>query len=341
MRKRQRRGLALAAAALTGCLVVLIAPLAASPVLTPLSVVTNPALVSNTPITIALEEGFFAEQGLDVRLVELRESSQAWPLLIAGRVDVNAGGYSAASLQAILQGAKLRIVADKGHAGPGERGVALMVRQDLIDGGRFRTWKDLRGMVIGAPVRAGISELFLLQILRNRAFLTEDDLQLQQVRSFLLPEAFRGKAVDAAVVAEPVVTQLETLGLAKTVLTLHDVFPYAQQAVITYGPNILVRNPGLGQRFMHAYLRGVRQYSAGKTDRNLAITQKYTHQEESILRKSTWPQIYPDGHVNVDSIMRMQAWWVREGWLERVVDRTDFLEPEFARLAYKKLMATR
>jgi len=56
--------------------------------------------------------------------------------------------------------------------------------------------------------------------------------------------------------------------------------------------------------------------------------------EEAILRQTPWPRIHADGHVNVKSIMQMQAWWVREGWLERVATPAQFLDLRFARAAF-------
>lgn len=188
------------------------APLGAgSPPLTPLSVRFFP-LLQEAPIFIAVEQGDFAAQGIEVRWQDLREVSLIWPALISGQLDVQWGGASAGFFEAVRKGAKLRIVGDGGHATPEDTSNAFMVRQDLIDSRRFRTPGDLRGMRIGLPGRAGIAEWFLLAILRKRALLTTQDVQIQLVPIPLLPDAFRAKTIDAAPVVEPLVTRLETLG---------------------------------------------------------------------------------------------------------------------------------
>lgn len=117
--------------------------------------------------------------------------------------------------------------------------------------------------------------------------------------------------------------------------------PRAQTAVIVYGPNLLVRNPGLGQRFMNAYLRSVQQYRLGRTERNIAHIAKYTGEDEAILWKMPWTFIHDDGHVNVEFIMQTQTWWVREGWLARAVSPDQFLDTSFARRAFQTLRPTR
>ena len=95
--------------------------------LTPIAVGTAQR-ISNVAVFIALEDGHFARWGLDVRLIEIREANQAWPALIAGQLDAYGGTFSAGLMEAIGRGARLRIVADKGYAGPGDRSNTFMVR---------------------------------------------------------------------------------------------------------------------------------------------------------------------------------------------------------------------
>ncbi len=337
-RPPQSFGLCLLAAL---AVMLLPAPLGSAPrVLTPVSVAANP-FITNAPLFIGIEEGYFAAQGIEVKLVQLRETAQSWPLLITGQLDAHAGSYTSGFMQAVAQGAKLRILADKGHTEPGDTSIAFMVRQDLIDFGRYRSPRDLRGMRIGVGARGGVGEVFLLQILRNRALVTEQDVSFQQIQQALVLEAFRGRALDAASLIEPFVTRVESLGLAKAVLNLHEVLPRAQTAVIVYGPNLLVRNPGLGERFMNAYLRSIQQYRPGRTERNIAHIAKHTGEDEAILRKTPWAFIHADGHVNVEFIMQTQTWWVREGWLARAVSPDQFLDTSFARRAFQALHTPR
>lgn len=305
---------------------------------------TNPLRMTAAPIHIAIEEGYFAREGVQVSFLTLRGgASQGIPALLTGRTDVYPASLGAAPLGAIQQGARLRIVADYGHVDAGDRsgGIVLMVRQDLIDSGRFRTLRDLRGMRIGLATRGGVGELFFRRILRDRAFLTEADVRLQDIPSQFQVDAFRAKALDASTVNEPFTTRLAILGLATAVVTLPDIIPRTQTETIIFGPNLLVRNPGLGQRFMNGYLRAIQQYNQGKTDRNIAILAKRLGEEEEVLRRMTWQKLRADGRVNVESIMQMQAWWVREGWLDRVVRVEEFLDMRFADQAFRQLTQSR
>jgi NitT/TauT family transport system substrate-binding protein len=70
-------------------------------------------------------------------------------------------------------------------------------------------------------------------------------------------------------------------------------YPYP----LYYGPAILDKNPELGRNFMVAYLQGVKQYNEGKTERNLAIMENYTHLSRELLNQSCWYPIAEDGNI--------------------------------------------
>lgn len=314
--------------------------LAGAATLTPVTIGLTPR-ISNAPIVIAIEEGYFAQQGIEVRQADIRESTLAWPALIAGQIDVYAGAYSPAFLEAVRRGARLRIVAEKGHSGPGDRANAFMVRQDLIDSGRFKTFRDLRGMRVAVPTRATMGEFIMERLLRNRAFLTESAIQYVTMPPALTLDAFKARVLDAGWISEPLVTRLEQLNLARVVITYQEIVPNSPYAFLIYGPRMLVRNPGLGQRVMNAYLRGVQEYNKGKTDRNVAIIARWTGDEEALVRKMSWPLISADGHFSLETLMQLQAWWVRNGYLDQIVPPAQFSEPALARRAYRLLTSGR
>ncbi len=299
--------------------------------------VSEARTANNAPFYIALEEGYFAAEGLDIKIGPFLAVPLVIPALMSGELDLTLNAPSVNLMQAVAKGASVRIVADKGHAGPGDRSQVLMVRQDLIDAGRFRTLRDLRGLKIAESSKGTQPEFMITQVLRNRAFLTEKDVVRVPIVYTLAPAALLAKSVDAAIIPEPSVTMLERLHAAKAILTLQDVLPRSQVGTIIYGTNLLGRRREVGQRFLNAYLRGVRQYHKGKTARNTAIIAKYTGQEVPTIRLMTWAQVYEDGHVNVESLLQLQAWWLREGLQDVALTPDQFLDMSFAKAAYQAL----
>ncbi len=121
-----------------------------SPLLTTVKVAYQPTS-SNGPLYIAEEEGFFAQQGIDVEFVKIANSAAALPLLISGDVAVSTGPLKIGLVNAVAKGEHVRIVADKGSVTPGScTGYALMVRKDLFDKGIVTNVSDLKGRKIAS-----------------------------------------------------------------------------------------------------------------------------------------------------------------------------------------------
>ena len=97
----------------------------------------------------------------------------------------------------------------------------------------------------------------------------------------------------------------------------------------------------MGQRFINGYLRGVRQYPEGKTARNMALVQKFPGGDEALVRMMQWPFLQAEGHINVESVMQIQGWWVREGWLNQVLPPDRWYDPTFVRRAVPALATGR
>src|SRR4051794_15501423 len=134
---------------------------AASPAVQPLSPpaqvsVGTLGLLTDAGIFIALDRGYFAEQGLDVKIEQFDGGTAMVPALAARQIQVGGGGVSAGLINAVQRGIPLKIVADRGQQRAGFGASALVVRKDLIDGGAVRDPRDLRGLTI-AVAAAGLS----------------------------------------------------------------------------------------------------------------------------------------------------------------------------------------
>ena len=77
----------------------------------------------------------------------------------------------------------------------------------------------------------------------------------------MLP-AFANGNIDAAHTSEPFSTLASDRGVAAKWKATVDYAPGLTPAVLTYGPSLLHNPTDVGQRFMVAYLRGARDYTA-------------------------------------------------------------------------------
>ncbi len=291
---------------------------------TELKVVILP-FISFAPYFIAQDEGFFAEQGLDVELVNLVQNQDAVAALISGEVDVAAGLMTAGILNAMARDAGIRVVADKGYIDPnGCPNIAIVGSKSLLEANPELTADVLRGKKYrGVP--ASWNDYFADKVL-NTLGLSIADLEDVPLPSPEQEAALTNGAVDVVINNEPWVTRFQRAGHMPILTPVTEALPESQSAVMLYGKSLLEDNVDAGNRFMVAYLKAVRQYNEGKTDRNQEIMAKYMQLDPATMQEMCWPTLRADGSLNHDSILDFQAWTVERGFsdqtlpIEQIVD---------------------
>jgi NitT/TauT family transport system substrate-binding protein len=288
--------------------------------------------ISYAPIFIAIEEGYFNEQGLNIELLKTQISGQEIPALASGSLDVSTSVMGSNLFAAISRGLKIKIVADKGHLHPGCNYGAIMARKALFESGEVTNIKQLKGKKVALspiPVLGYIYEKIL-----NSGGLTLNDIEIVRMPISATVEALKSGAIDATSAAEPVITQLEAMEYAVKLAEYEDFYPHYQLAFIIYGPKLIEKHHELGRKFMVAYLKGVRLYNEGKIERNVEIFQKYTGLDPDILRRICLPPIYSDGHVNTQSIVAFQDWAYEKGFIDSKIALDQLIDMSFAEYAY-------
>jgi NitT/TauT family transport system substrate-binding protein len=91
---------------------------------------------------------------------------------------------------------------------------------------------------------------------------------------------------------------------------------------------------------MVAYLKAVRQYNQGKTERNLEILAKHTRLDRDLLMQACWPSVRDDGQINIQSILEFQDWAVKKGFLDSPVKMDQFWDPGFIEHANRVMEAS-
>ena len=283
----------------------------------------------NAPILLADAEGFFAEEGLAVEIVEAPggSSTQVLPALTAGRVDVIAGSVTLGILSAIAQGARVRFVADRGRldAEPCSY-AAIVARGELVRNGAVRSVADLGGRRVA--LHSNVMDRYVYETALSQAGLAADSVGDVNVPQPSVLDALDRGAVDAASTIEPWLTHALDAG-HEIVVPVGRVLPDFQFGALTFGPRLLDEEPELGRRFIRAYLRGVERYREGKTPRNLDVLEARTGMDREFLERICWPTFQPDGRIEPRGIAAFQRWGVRKGLLDRVVPASAFWDPRF------------
>ena len=92
-------------------------------------------------------------------------------------------------------------------------------------------------------------------------------------------------------------------------------------------------NRDFGQRFLNAYLRGVRQHNHGMTKRNVEIIARRADIGADTVRSLCVPPIRNDGGLELESILEFQKWGVERAHQMRTLAPAEFADPELVRKA--------
>src|SRR3984957_1130699 len=263
--------------------------------------------ISDAPIYIAERKGFFRAEGIDVKVVNFRSASDMVAPLGIGELDAGAGSAGASLYNAVARGIRIRIVADKASSPPGYGATKILVRKDLIERGRYRAPKDLKGLrfAMNAP---GVSNTSTLNTLLKSVGLAYADVETVDLPFPDHVVALKNKSVDAAVAVEPAPAIAIRNGDAVLVKSDDDILPYHQIAVLLYAEDFALRRADAARRFMRAYVRAVRFYNGALNDGRLdgpnadeviAILSEATPIKSRDVYKAITPTgMNPDGRVN-------------------------------------------
>jgi NitT/TauT family transport system substrate-binding protein len=293
--------------------------------------------ISDAPIFIADKKGFFLEQGITVAMIEFNSAAAMVAPLGTAQLDVGAGSPSAGMYNAVSRNINVRIVADKAQSSPGYGATKLIVRKDLVDDGKFKGLKDLKGLKVAGNA-PGVSNTSMLNSMLTSVGLAYTDVS---VVNLAFPDhltALTNKAIDAGATIEPIATLAVERGVAAQIMRDDEIDPYHQIATLLYADHF-VANRDLAERFMRAYLRGIRFYVkalkdsklAGETaDEVIAILTQYTNVKSAdLLRKITPTGMDPNGRVNVASLQKDLDFYASQGLIEGKVDLSKIVDNSF------------
>lgn len=281
-------------------------------------------LKSVSPIFLGIDNGYFADEGLDVSVEFMQSGSDLTPLLASGEFQAGESSAAAGLFNALARDVDVRIVADDGQLKPDTGVAAMMVRQDLLDSGEVTSLADLKGRTIAVTAEGSAMNLLVVQALEKIGMKPEDVTMVTLAFPAMLA-ALASKDVDAAMLTEPFITQAIGDGLASILVPGYDLEPDGQQVVVMFSPD-LVADQELGTRFMRAWLRGVQDYIAAfgpeRTGREAAVASlsKHLDMAPEVIDAGLPKGLSADGAVNLDSLAARQQFFVDHGQVPEPVD---------------------
>lgn len=188
---------------------------AAAPEKATINVGTMP-IIDTAPLELAIENGFFADEGLEVNTQTIQGGADGIPKLQSGSLDISFANYVSAFL-AHGKGTKMQVAAEAYNAGEGVLQVTA-----LPDSG-IREPSDLAGATVAVNTLENVGTLTVKSILKTH------DVDPSRVDFVEKPfpemvSALESGSVDAAWMVEPFISQ------AKTTLGAHQVLDSASGA---------------------------------------------------------------------------------------------------------------
>ena len=310
-------------------------------------VVATARTISDAGLYMAMDNGWFQEEGLDVEMVGFDTAARMIAPLGRGDLDVGGGTVSAGLYNAVARGIRLRIVADKGSIKPGYAYAGIVIRKDHVDSGRFKSLADLSGMRIAVVGKGTSNESALNEALKHggRAWGDATPVELSFPQMVV---ALRNKAIDGAMMNEPTISQVVREAIAVKAADYNDFYPGQQTAVLIYSEKFATERRQTAQKFMRAYIRGLRFYvgslangriSGANAERVIDILMRHTGvTDRDVYRQAAPSGVDPDGRIGAASLRNDLILFKQENLIDKPEMRVeDIIDMSFVEDALQVL----
>lgn len=203
------------------------------------------------PMYVAIEEGYFEDEGIDLDLVCGFGADKTMTAVISGEADIGFMG-SEASIYTYAEGATDYVV---NFAQLTQRaGNFLVAREEMPD----FSWEDLKGHLVLGGRKGGMPEMVFEYILKQNGIDPEKDLEINQNIDFgSTAAAFAEGQGDFTVEFEPGATSLESEGKGYVVASLGEDSGYVPYTAFSAKQSFIDENPDIIQGFTNALQKGM------------------------------------------------------------------------------------
>ncbi|MFT3828143.1 MAG: ABC transporter substrate-binding protein [Opitutaceae bacterium] len=290
--------------------------------------------VGHLPVTghakffIAQEEGFFAQEGLQVELVEFANSADGLAALRAGKLDVGSFGTTA-PLVHISKGADIRII-----GGVMGEDASLITTPEIAPS--IKSIADLKGKKI-ATVRLATGDAVLRGALEQAGLDWKTDVQIFELKNPpAVQEAVKSGQVDVGVTWGPHDLRAEQAGL-KVVIRSRSLSPGHPCCRLAVNTKDLEERPAVWVKFLRAFLRA-EQFAQANHEETLDDISKYLKLDRALINSA-----YYEGYLDQSSdpnLAGVVLFWQtmrKSGFVESNLDIAPFVDVATYRTALEQL----
>jgi NitT/TauT family transport system substrate-binding protein len=298
------------------------------------------------PHYIARERGYFQEVGISPEFTAGANVNQLLPALGQGQLQVGSCSNSIACFNAMQRGVDLRIVADLSSGGgpsPKSDSVAIVVRKDLWDAGTVREPEHLVGRQLYNIAGEGSgAHAIAARWLRTRGV----DPRAVEWPQMTYPDilaAMQNRAIEVAVQGEPLLTAGEKAGAYVRMAGVREMHPTAHISYLMYHTSIDRLGPQVGERFMVALVRGMRDYVNAfeyGVDQQAIIdilVRETFLKDPEVYRQTGYAWVNPNAMVSLESLQGDADMFYELGVAAAPIDLSGVLDDHYRQLALQYL----
>lgn len=275
------------------------------------------------PLFLAIENGYFAQEGLAVQAVPSQGGAAVVPALMGGAYDV-AFGNIVSTLLAQQQGLKLRVIA------PGTKNIsygppATGILTRKADG--LKTGRDFEGKSIGVNTRNGVIWLFARSWVKK----TGGDpakVSFKEVPFPQMVDALRARQVDGIFAIPPFLdAALRDAAIVRTADPYTEVQPAVDIGHYVTTDDFFRKDPEIGRRFSRGLVKGVRKFNANMAAPEVVKTlSSITKMSPEVASKIAMVPM-PD-RVYYAEYEKTQQLMLDAGMLRSRIDLHDMVDPQ-------------
>ena len=286
------------------------------------------------PQYVAIEEGYFEEEGLDLTLVTGFGADKTMTAVISGEADIGFMGAEA-SIYAYQEGATDPVM---NFAQLTQRAGNFLVAKEEMPA---FTWNDLKGKKVLGGRKGGMPEMVFEYILKNNGLDPETDLTIDQSIDFgSTAAAFTGDtSADFTVEFEPSATLLEQEGTGYVVASLGTDSGYVPYTSYSAKASFLEDHPKTIQKFTNALQKGMNYVSTHSPEEIATVIAPQFPETDlatvtAIVTRYYQQDTWKDNLIfNEESFQLLQDILQDAGELSRRTEYTDLVTTSFAQKA--------
>ena len=215
-------------------------------------------IVHFMPLDLAVAKGFFADEGLDPEIIQLKGGTATAQALLPGQVDFSLNSIDHAFKAAAQGKDNLRMVALLNRL----PGMVLVVDSRLRN--KVKSIADLKGMALGVTSKGSATHMVLASLL-SKSGVNPADVNIVDAGSATFPPALDNRQIAGGIALEPFASILVEQGKAFVLADLNTLKDterflggtYNQAGVVTR-QDVIDRQPGLVKKVVNVHLRALK-----------------------------------------------------------------------------------